>query len=104
MLSLSAIAIHIENASPIFSETSRTTFVDMLGDVGSVIADVAKTDQMLMAYAGNGNFVGVVEQGLRSSPGDMEAMIDPGMAGWRISMPCMRRTDCPCHRYGSGRW
>lgn len=77
--SLSALGIHIENAGLIFGKTSRSTFVDMLGDVGSVIADVAKTDQMQFSYAGNGNFVGVASQDLSMSAEDMATMINIGL-------------------------
>ena len=80
ILSQSALGIHIINADLIFSRTSRANFVGMLGDVGSVIADVAKTDQLMLAYAGSGDFVGVAGAGLTFPPQEMEMMINIGLA------------------------
>ena len=80
MLSVSAFAIQIENAAQIFYKASRSGFVDMLGDVGLIISDVIKTDDMLISYAGCGCFVGVTSKEPTSSPDEMSAMIEIGLA------------------------
>ena len=80
MLSVSAFAIQIENAAHIFSKASRSGFVDMLGDVGLIISDVIKTDDMLISYAGCGCFVGVTSREPTTSPDEMSAMIEIGLA------------------------
>jgi len=80
MLSVSAFAIQIENAAHIFSKASRSGFVDMLGDVGLIISDVIKTDDMLISYAGCGCFVGVTSREPTTSHDEMSAMIEIGLA------------------------
>lgn len=79
MFSLAAVGFTIENASLIFRKASPSAFINMLGDVATVIADTLKTDQVLMAYAGSGNFVGVAKQELSAEPEDMEMMINIGL-------------------------
>jgi CheY-like chemotaxis protein len=80
LLSLSAFGIHIENAGLIFSKVSRAGFVDMLGDVASAIADAIKMDDVHIAYAGEGNFVGLTSKELAAPPQEMSGMIEMGLA------------------------
>lgn len=79
MLSVSAVGIRIDNAAHIFSRTSRANFLGMLGDVASVIADATKADEMMIAYAGNGDFVCVVSRPLANAREEMEKMINFGL-------------------------
>ena len=79
-LSMSAFAFHIENAGVIFGKAPRSSFVDMLGDVALIISDALKTDDVLLAYAGSGDFVGVTSRELSASPDDMSTMIEVGLA------------------------
>ena len=60
LYSVSAVAICIENAVMSFRIASRLAFRNMLSDVGSVIEDCLKTESLLIAYAGSGNFVGIM--------------------------------------------
>lgn len=97
MLAVSAIGIRIDNAALIFSRTSRANFVGMLGDVASVIADVTKSDDLMVAYAGNGDFVCVVRRPLANTSEDMEKMINLGLedfegmyASDRLPLPQVR--------------
>lgn len=80
LLSVSAFGIQIENAGQIFGKASRSGFVDMLGDVGMIISDVIKTEDMLISYAGCGSFVGVTSKELTTAPEEMSAMIEIGLA------------------------
>ena len=78
-MSLSAFGFHVENAPIFFAKASRSGFVDMLGDVALVISDVLKTDDVHLAYAGAGNFVGVTSRELSSSREEMSTMIEIGL-------------------------
>lgn len=79
-LSMSAFAFHIENANVIYSKATHEGFVDMLSDVGLIISDALKTDDVHLAYAGSGNFVGVTSKGLSASPEEISATIEIGLA------------------------
>ncbi|MEO6299261.1 MAG: response regulator [Paracoccaceae bacterium] len=83
MLSMSAFGFHIANADIIFDKTSRANFVDMLGDVAINISDAIKTEEVLIAYAGYGNFVGVTNSKFTQAPEEMSAMIECGMADFK---------------------
>lgn len=78
-LSLSAFAFHIENAGVIFGRASRSSFVDMLGDVALVLSETLKSDDVLISYAGSGNFVGVTNRALSVTPDEMSTMIELGL-------------------------
>lgn len=97
ILAVSAVAIRVENAASIFSRTSRQNFVGMLGDVAAAIADAVKTDDMMIAYAGSGVFVGVFHRPLASLRQDLETMINTGLADFesvyvadRLPLPQVR--------------
>ena len=80
MLSVSAFGIQIENAGHIFSKASGSQFVDLLGDVGLVISDAVKRDDVLISYAGCGSFVGVTGGDLATASVEMAAIIEIGIA------------------------
>lgn len=80
LMSLSAFGFHVENASLFFAKASRSGFLDMLGDVGLVISDALKTDDVHLAYAGAGNFVGVTSRELSASREEISTMIEIGLA------------------------
>ena len=80
MLSASAFAIQIENAAYIFSKASGSRFVDMLCDVGLIISNVIKTDDMLISYAGCGCYVVVLSKEPTTSPDEMSAKLESGLA------------------------
>lgn len=80
MHSTSAVGISILNASAFYRKASVANFINMLGDVASSISDAAKTDQMLISYAGNGNFVGVMSGNPVFDPTEFEALVVSGIA------------------------
>jgi len=98
-LSMSAFAIHVENANVIYGKASRAAFVDMLSDVGLMISDALKTDDVHLAYAGAGNFVGVTSKGLSASPEEISATIELGLADFE-SFYSSQRLPTPRVRVG----
>jgi hypothetical protein len=78
----SAIGFHIENGERIFEKTSGIEFIDVLTDVASVLADVLKTHAHMLAYAGNGDFVAVIQKAAEIVPDALQAAIQDGLAGF----------------------
>lgn len=78
--SMTAIGFHVENASQIMRKGNPAQFVAMLSDVASVIEDAIKTEQMMISYAGCGDFVGVVGALAAWDTEEMEAQINAGLA------------------------
>ena len=72
LYAVSAVAICVENAVLTYRIASRVAFRNMLSDVGSVIEDCLKTESLLIAYAGSGNFVGIVTGPADWVPADLE--------------------------------
>lgn len=82
IFSLAAFGIHINNAGAIFSRATPLAFVNMLGDVATAIFGELKTEQVLLAYAGSGNFVGLARRALSTEPEDLEIMINSALSGY----------------------
>lgn len=80
MHATAAMGFQVQNAGTIFRRGSMVQFVDMLGDVATAISDAVKTDQMLLSYAGAGNFVGVLTGTTTPDSADLEVMIQSGVA------------------------
>lgn len=80
MHSTAAIGFHIENATSIFRRGQMAHFIDMLGDVASAVSDAVKTHDLLLAYAGSGNFVGVLTGQTTPDSADLELLIQTGVA------------------------
>lgn len=80
MHATAAMGFQVQNAGTIFRRGSMVQFVDMLGDVATAISDAVKTDQMLLSYAGAGNFVGVLTGTTTPDIADLEVMIQSGVA------------------------
>ena len=76
---IAAIGFHIENAQALFNKTRTANFVNMLGDVQTAILDAVKTEQMMLAYAGSGNFVGLVSRNFSLDPEDVNLAIGIGL-------------------------
>jgi CheY-like chemotaxis protein len=76
----SAIAFHIQNAVSIYRRGNMEHFIDMLADVATAISDAVKTDEMMLAYAGSGNFVGVLTGNSVPDSGELEVQIQAGVA------------------------
>ena len=79
MYSTAAFGISVKNAHSFFKKSSPAGFVNMLGDVGSAISDALKAEQMMIAYAGAGNFVAVVSHNPSTERVELEAMIQSGV-------------------------
>ena len=79
MYSTAAFAISVKNAAAFFKKASPSGFVNMLGDVASAISDAVKAEQMMIAYAGAGNFVAVLSQPLSTDRFELESMIQSGI-------------------------
>jgi len=75
-IGLAAFAVHIENAASIFRQAEPAEFLDMLKDVASVIADELKTEQPMIAYAGEGNFVALVSRLSEHDTAELETSIN----------------------------
>lgn len=60
LFSNAAVGFHIENASEIFNFAGRLDFIDMLTDVAATLVDAVGSGDVLMSYAGAGEFVCVM--------------------------------------------
>ncbi len=74
--SYAALGIHVTNAARIYTRTDAPTFVAMLSDVALAICDGLKTTQMLLAYAGEGNFVGLASRSISTDLNELEQSIN----------------------------
>ena len=99
MHSTAALGISVHNAGSIFRKATVTSFVNMLGDVASAISDAVKTDQMMISYAGSGNFVAVLAENPASDPAELEVMIQSGVADF-ASFYAMDRLPLPQIKVG----
>jgi CheY-like chemotaxis protein len=79
IISTAAFGISVQNAETFFARASVADFVNMLGDVACAITDAVKTERMLISYAGSGNFVAVLSEGLSSGLDDLEPIIQAGI-------------------------
>ncbi|WP_417808342.1 response regulator [Thioclava sp.] len=57
MHGLRAFAVSIKNADQFFMAGTPGSFVDMIGDVATVVQDCLKTEDVMMSYSGGGIFV-----------------------------------------------
>lgn len=99
--SMTAFGIHVENAGQIMRKGGPTQFVAMLSDIASVIEDVIKTEQMMIAYAGGGDFVGVVGSVAPWDAEEIEGQINGGLAEFE-SIYAAERLPLPRVKVGSG--
>lgn len=79
MYSTAAIGFSIQNAGLFFRRATASGFVNMLGDVASAITDATKSEQMMISYAGSGNFVAVLSANPATEPEDLEMMTRLGI-------------------------
>jgi CheY-like chemotaxis protein len=63
MHGLRACAVSIENADRFFMNAPPAGFIDMIGDVATIIQDCLKTEDIMMSYTGGGIFVCVLHGG-----------------------------------------
>lgn len=77
---MTALGFHVENASQIMRKGNPAKFVAMLSDVAAVIEDAIKTEQMMISYAGSGDFVGVFTSVTACDSEELEAQINAGLA------------------------
>jgi CheY-like chemotaxis protein len=76
LFTVAAFAIRIENAKLIHSVTNATTYLDMLGDVAASILNGMKTDEIMMSYVGNGDFVVLVQRNCAIDLDELALKID----------------------------
>lgn len=57
-----AVAFQVVGASSLFQRVSRVEFLDCMADVGSAIAACMKRHNFLLAYAGSGEFVCILNR------------------------------------------
>ena len=79
MYSTAAFGITVRNAYTFYKKSSPMGFVNMLSDVASAISDAVKSEQMMIAYAGSGNFVAVLSSTPSTEQVELEAMIQSGI-------------------------
>lgn len=79
MYATAAFGISVSNAHLLFKKSSASGFVNMLGDVASAISDAVKSEEMMIAYAGAGNFVAVVSSHASTDPHELEALMQSGI-------------------------
>jgi len=79
MYNTAAFGISVKNAHVFFKKSAPTGFVNMLGDVAAAISDAVKAEQMMIAYAGSGNFVAVTASGQPNALPELEAIIQSGI-------------------------
>lgn len=97
LYAIGAFVISVENAELIFNKANSAAFVNMLGDVATAIVDGLKTEQVMLSYAGNGNFAVLVQRNFWMDPEELGLMIDRSVADFeaiytadRIPMPRIR--------------
>ncbi len=76
---VSAFGIHVTNAGFIFGQTDNWNFMNVLGDVATVLLDALKAQDVLLAYAGSGYFVCVLRSPLTSDLEQIEAAVGFGL-------------------------
>lgn len=79
MYHTAAFGISVRNAHVYFKKSAPTCFVNTMGDVASAISDAVKAEQVMIAYAGSGNFVAVLSSRLSTELPELEAMIQSGI-------------------------
>lgn len=77
--SVSAFGIEIENAGLIFGRAPNSSFLDVLGDVASVLFDALKTEDVMLSYAGSGKFVCIVRSPLTVDIEEIEEAVELGL-------------------------
>lgn len=79
MYATAAIGFSVQNASLFYRKATASGFVNMLGDVASAITDATKSEQMMIAYAGSGNFVAVLSANPSTDPEDLQMLVRLGV-------------------------
>ncbi|MCO6384635.1 MAG: response regulator [Vannielia sp.] len=73
------IGITVENAASIYVRTNDEEFLDIMGDVAEVIVDTLRGNQLLLAYAGSGDFLAVTTATHMASPDRIENQINTAL-------------------------
>lgn len=81
MMNWKATGFAVVGASEFYNSCGPRHYLDMIQDVGSVIFDVLKRGRFMLAHAGSGCFVALIEREQWSDTDDLEsqanALIDP---------------------------
>jgi hypothetical protein len=75
MHATSAIGISVLNAASFYRKTNSANFVNMLGDVAASISDAFKMHNVMIAYAGAGNFICITDGNTMIDLDDLELQI-----------------------------
>ncbi len=81
--SYAALGIHVANAASIYARADAPTFVAMLNDVALAICGGLKTVQVLFAYAGNGNYVGLTRRTISFDQEELEQNINYALSDFK---------------------
>ncbi len=79
---LRAFAVHIENARTFFSHGKKAAFLDMIGDVATVVLESMKTENVLFSYAGGGTFVCIIRGEMQEDLEDVIVATNLYMTGF----------------------
>ncbi|MBY6154204.1 response regulator [Vannielia litorea] len=77
------IGICVENAANIFVRTNDEDFLDIMADVGEVIVETLKSQNLMVAYAGSGEFIAVSSAIYLASPEQLESQINTALEAYQ---------------------
>ncbi|MWD28422.1 response regulator [Aquicoccus sp. SCR17] len=80
LFSNAAVGFHVENAADIFDRAGRLDFIDMLTDVAATLFDAIGTGDILLSYAGSGDFVCVMPRLANFNRDEVSLRIHDGIA------------------------
>jgi len=73
----------VENAANIYVRTNDEQFADILADVADTICDILKQHKIVMAYAGQGEFVCVLPSKTVIDPDEIELQINDAISEYQ---------------------
>ncbi|MGV8951681.1 MAG: response regulator [Cypionkella sp.] len=80
LFSVTAFSVTVENAWRHYEQSGAGGYLNMLGDVATMTLEGLKTEDVLLAHAGRGIFVGVARSDLTSDIDDYEATANLAMS------------------------
>lgn len=83
LLSTAVFACDITNAATIYTKAAPGDFVNVLGDVSTVIFDTLKMHQVMIAYAGSGRYLCIVNALAGIDSAELEREINLAMMDFR---------------------
>lgn len=77
------IGLSVENAANIYVRTNDEEFLDIMADVAEVIVDTLKSQNLLVAYAGCGEFIAVTSAIHLASQEQLESQINTALEAYQ---------------------